>query len=167
MDRSTSITAYSRGPILSRIADSDFYERGPAQPETIIATTSKTFTQEKSAHVDRRGARIIDWMVRRLLFMNRRDQEWKIYYGADFPRLLQTFPVPAVALDLVEGALSLPVRAWASGQADKASPKEFGQGQTRLGSIFGTVDGHATDRLTATVGLQLYRGREGCLQATS
>lgn len=141
----TSITAY-RESDLEQNADSDFTS-ADLLSRNYNATDIETFTQE--VRLTSTGEGPIDWMVGGFYFDETVAIKNEIYYGADF-RGYADF-LSGGALDLVEGALSLPV-GLVFGQAGQGLTEEFGQDNSAW-SIFGTVDWHATDRLTATVGL--------------
>lgn len=108
----------------------------------------ETFTQElrlTSTEADS----MIDWMIGAYYFDEEVNTTTDFGYGADF-RAYADF-LSGGALALVEGALGLPVGG-AFGQVGQGPSESFGQDNTAW-SVFGTLDFHLSDQLTATVGL--------------
>jgi outer membrane receptor protein involved in Fe transport len=141
----TSITAY-RESNLDQNADSDFTS-ADLLGKNANTTDIETFTQE--IRLTSNGTGMIDWMVGGFYFDETVAIENDFQYGTDF-RGYADF-LSGGALDLVEGALGLPV-GLTFGQAGQGMQEEFGQDNTAW-SLFGTVDWHLTDRFTATLGL--------------
>ncbi len=112
-----------------------------------------TFTQEvrfTSNNLDSN----IDWMVGGFFFDESVEVSSDFRYGADFrgyaDGLVAALGAPG-ALSGVEAALSLPI-GLTFGQEGQGPTAEFGQ-DNQAWSVFGTLDFHLTDRLTATLGL--------------
>lgn len=173
----TSITAY-RNSSLVQNADSDFTS-ADLVGRNFNDTEIDTFTQELRLTSNNTEG-MIDWMVGAFYFDESVDLENEFFYGTDFRRYLDieatwagaaaqaaaaSQPIPtrtqiAGALDAglatsplesIETALGLPA-GLAFAQAGQGMTESFGQDNTAW-SIFGTVDFHLNDRLTATVGL--------------
>lgn len=116
-------------------------------------TEIDTFTQEVRLTSNNLDSSF-DWMVGAFFFDEQVDAQSDFEYGADFRNyadgLLVGLGAPG-ALAGIETALGLPVGA-SFGQNGQGPEAAFGQENTAW-SIFGTLDFHVTDRLTATVGL--------------
>tara|TARA_R110000787_G_scaffold32370_1_gene85562 strand:- start:2192 stop:4837 length:2646 start_codon:yes stop_codon:yes gene_type:complete len=161
----TSITAY-RQTSVEQNADSDFTTANLLS-KNANQTDIDTFTQEVRLTSDTDGP--ADWMVGGFYFDETVDIGNQIYFGDDFrgyadvlsllssgatpDQLLAGINAGAIVppLSQIEAALGLPV-GQVFGQAGQGLTERFGQDNTAW-SMFGTVDWHATDRLTATVGL--------------
>ena len=141
----TSITAY-RESDLEQNADSDFTS-ADLIGRNYNKTDIETFTQE--VRLTSSGDGPVDWMVGGFYFDEKVAIDNEFFYGADF-RGYADF-LSGGALDLVEGALGLPV-GLVFAQQGQGLVEEFGQDNTAW-SLFGTVDWHLTDRFTATLGL--------------
>lgn len=107
-----------------------------------------TFTQEIRLTSNNTDSRV-DWMVGAYYFDETVEFDSDFQYGADF-RGYADF-LSGGALGLVEGIIGAPVGA-TFGQAGQGPRANAGQDNTAW-SIFGTLDFHLSDRLTATVGL--------------
>lgn len=146
----TAITAY-RTVDAATNQDSDFTSAdliGRNANETNI----ETFTQE--IRLTSPGTGMVDWMIGGFYFDETVEIENDFQYGADFRGYADFLSAAAGApnaLAGVEQALGLPV-GMTFGQAGQGPMESFGQDNTAY-SIFGTLDVHFTDRLTATVGL--------------
>ncbi len=165
----TSITAFRTSDLIQN-ADSDFTSAdliGRNANETNI----ETFTQEIRLTSDGEGA--FDWMVGGFYFDEQVAIENDFQYGADFRAYADilaalganpTLTPPQIIGGVLTGALLSPLAQIEAGLAGPGAigqlfaqpgqgPLEtFGQDNTAY-SIFGTLDWHATDRLTATIGL--------------
>ena len=141
----TSITAY-RTTSVDQNADSDF-TTAELLSTNANQTDIDTFTQEVRLTSDTDGP--IDWMVGGFYFDETVDIGNQIYFGDDFRRYVDFLSGGAVGQ--IETALGLPV-GQVFGQSGQGLTEQFGQ-DNKAWSMFGTVDWHATDRLTATVGL--------------
>lgn len=107
-----------------------------------------TFTQEirlTSSNTDSR----VDWMIGGYFFDESVEFTSDFQYGADFRAYGDA--LSGGGFGLVESALGLPVGA-TFGQQGQGPKANAGQDNTAW-SLFGTLDFHLTDRLTATVGL--------------
>ena len=168
----TSITSF-RTSDLKTNQDSDFTSAD------LIGTNSndtniETFTQE--IRFTSTGEGMIDWMVGGFYFDETVDIENQLLYGDDFRNYGSILAVQAAAaaaggpvptadqvvaglnagaivspVTLIEGALGLPLGTTLL-QSGQGMTETFGQDNTAF-SLFGTLDVHLTDRLTATVGL--------------
>jgi iron complex outermembrane recepter protein len=141
----TSITAY-RTTSVDQNADSDF-TTAELLSTNANQTDIDTFTQEVRLTSDTDGP--IDWMVGGFYFDETVDIGNQIYFGDDFRGYVDFLSGGAVGQ--IETALGLPV-GQVFGQSGQGLTEQFGQ-DNKAWSMFGTVDWHATDRLTATVGL--------------
>lgn len=165
----TSITAFRKSDLIQN-ADSDFTSAdliGRNANETNI----ETFTQEFRLTSNTDGA--FDWMVGGFYFDETVAIENDFQYGQDFRNYIDilsalgsnpTLTPEQVIGGVLTGALLSPLDEIEAGLAGPAAigrlfgqpgqgPLEtFGQDNTAY-SIFGTLDWHATDRLTATLGL--------------
>ena len=144
----TSITAV-RNTSSQTNQDSDFTSADLVQ-RNFNDTNIDTFTQEirlTSNSVDGN----IDWMIGGFYFDESVEAETDFQYGAQF-RGYADF-LTAGALGAVENIVGGPTAIGTLyGQAGQGPAESFGQDNTAF-SIFGTLDFHATDRLTATLGL--------------
>ena len=141
----TSITAFRTSDLVQN-ADSDFTSAdliGRNANETNI----ETFTQE--LRLTSSGDGNIDWMIGGFYFDEKVAIENDFQFGADFRGYVNV--LSGGAIGLVEGALQLPVGT-TFGQAGQGPLENFGQ-DNQAYSLFGTVDWHLSDRLTATLGL--------------
>ena len=145
----TSITSYRTVDAVTD-QDSDFTSAdliGRNANDTEI----DTFTQEiRLTSNNTEGP--IDWMIGGFYFDETVDIVNDFQYGADFRGYADLIDgIPGSAFGLVESFIGAPVGA-TFGQAGQGPMEEFGQ-DNQAWSIFGTVDYHVTDRLTATIGL--------------
>lgn len=165
--RLTSITAY-RESTLKTNQDSDFTSADLLSLNS-NRTDIETFTQELRL-ISTDGDRF-DWMVGGFYFDEKVGIENGLLYGVDFRNYADVLSLvlsgaPGTPEELlgainaglvappfaqVEAALGLPIGT-TFGQPGQGMRETFGQDNTAW-SIFGTLDFHVTDRLTATVGL--------------
>ena len=141
----TSITAY-RSSKLKTNQDSDFTSAdllGRNSNDTDI----DTFTQE--IRLTSTGEGPIDWMIGGFYFDESVDIENQILYGEDIRSYIDV-----LSQGLLTGLepLVFNVPAGFFFQPGQGLTEAYGQDNTAF-SLFGTVDYHMTDRLTATVGL--------------
>jgi outer membrane receptor protein involved in Fe transport len=141
----TSITAY-RSSKLKTNQDSDFTSAdllGRNSNDTDI----DTFTQE--IRLTSTGEGPIDWMIGGFYFDESVDIENQILYGEDIRGYIDV-----LSQGLLTGLepLVFNVPAGFFFQPGQGLTEAYGQDNTAF-SLFGTVDYHMTDRLTATVGL--------------
>ncbi|MCR9270060.1 MAG: TonB-dependent receptor [Hyphomonadaceae bacterium] len=142
----TSITAFRNVESLTN-QDSDFTSAdliGLNENDGNI----DTFTQEIRLTSNNPNNRV-DWMIGGFYFDEEVEVSSAFAYGADY-RGYADF-LSGGAIGAVEAALGLPVGT-TFGQNGQGPSAEFGQDNTAW-SIFGTLDFHISDRLTATVGL--------------
>ena len=141
----TSITAYRKSE-LSTDQDSDFTSADLLSRNS-NDTEIKTFTQE--VRLTSNGTGPVDWMVGAFYFDESVDIENQLLYGSQIRGYIDI-----LSSGLLTG-LEPAVFGVASGtffQPDQGMTEAYGQDNTAA-SIFGTVDYHITDRLTATFGL--------------
>jgi len=141
----TSITAF-RTSDLSQNADSDF-SSADLIGRNANTTNIETFTQELRLTSSGDGA--IDWMIGGFYFDEKVAIENDFQFGTDFRGYVNA--LSGGAISQIEGALGLPIGT-TFGQAGQGPRESFGQ-DNQAYSFFGTVDWHATDRLTATLGV--------------
>lgn len=141
----TSITSYRQSRV-DQNADSDF-TTADLLSVNANQTDIDTFTQEVRLTSDTDGP--VDWMVGGFYFDETVDIGNQIYFGDDYRGYASA--LSGGALSQIETALGLPV-GLVFGQSGQGLTEQFGQ-DNKAWSMFGTVDWHATDRLTATVGL--------------
>ena len=141
----TSITAYRESDV-EQNADSDFTS-ADLIGRNYNKTNIETFTQE--VRLTSSGEGPIDWMVGGFYFDETVAIDNEFFFGSDF-RGYADF-LSGGALAAVEGALSLPV-GLVFAQEGQGMVEEFGQDNTAW-SVFGALDWHMTDRVTATLGL--------------
>lgn len=142
----TSITAYRTSDSVTD-QDSDFTSAdlvGRNANETNI----ETFTQEVRLTSTAADSRI-DWMVGAFYFDETVEIENQFLYGADFRNYADILAGGPAALAGVEAFAGLPPGTFSA--EGTGFTEEFGQDNTAW-SIFGTLDFHLTDRLTATIG---------------
>ena len=139
----TSITALRNVDSLSNI-DADFTSANVIQNE--ISTDIDTFSQEirlTSTNGDK-----VDWMVGGYFFDESIDYVNKLPFGNGYRRY--TDALAGGGVSLLEGALGLPFLTF-------GNPNTVVQENSTLDnqaiSLFGSLDFHISDRLTATVGL--------------
>ena len=149
----TSITAY-RTSDLNTNQDSDFTSSDNLSQNS-NNTEIETFTQEIRLTSNNTDGPI-DWMIGGFYFDEKVDIENQILYGDDF-RLYADSLVAAAgapgALSGLEAALFGPAAVGTVfAQSGQGLTESFGQDNTAY-SFFGSVDYHATDKLTLTVGL--------------
>lgn len=149
----TSITALRKVESFTD-ADSDFTSAdliGKNAGEAEI----ETFTQEFRLTSNNTDGPI-DWMVGGFYFDETVEVDSEFEYGADFRNyadaLLVGLGAPGALGGLEAALFGAPAVGTVFGQQGQGPVANFGQDNEAY-SIFGTVDFHATDRLTATVGL--------------
>lgn len=153
--RLTSITAY-RMSKLDTNQDSDFTGAN-LLAENSNKTDIDTFTQE--VRLTSTAGERFDWMLGAFYFDEKVDIQNGLFYGDDYRNYANALagglnPVTGTITDIlagVEGALGLPVGTTFA-QAGQGLAETYGQDNTAW-SLFGTLDFHVTERLTATVGL--------------
>lgn len=153
--RLTSITAY-RMSKLDTNQDSDFTGAN-LLAENSNKTDIDTFTQE--LRLTSTSGERFDWMVGAFYFDEKVDIENGLFYGDDYRNYANALagglnPATGTITDIlagVESALGLPVGTTFA-QAGQGLDESYGQDNTAW-SLFGTLDYHVTERLTATVGL--------------
>jgi len=142
----TSITSLRKADSFSSV-DVDFTSAAIVNNE--ITTEIDTFTQEirlTSTDGDK-----IDWMVGGFYFDESIDYENNLPYGADFRPYLGLLAGNPNLLTGLELAFGLPLFQTLAVEGDRV--REEATLDNEAFSIFGTVDWHISDRLTATVGL--------------
>ena len=142
----TSISAFRKVETFSQ-QDSDFTS-ADLIGFNLTEGDIETLTQEirlTSSNTDS----MVDWMIGGFYFDEKVRVNGDFQYGADF-RGYADF-LSGGALALVEGALMLPV-GMAFGQDGQGPVENRGQ-DNQAWSLFGTLDFHVSDRITATVGL--------------
>ena len=142
----TSITSLRKADSFSSV-DVDFTSAAIVNNE--ITTNIDTFTQEirlTSTEGDK-----IDWMIGGFYFDESIDYENNLPYGADFRPYLGTLAGNPDLLTGLELAFGLPLFQTLAVEGDRV--REEAELDNEAFSIFGTVDWHISDRLTATVGL--------------
>ncbi|MDG1825202.1 MAG: TonB-dependent receptor [Henriciella sp.] len=142
----TSITSY-RMSSLTQNADSDFTSADLISVN-FNETDIDTFTQEFRLTSNNTEG-MFDWMVGAFYFDETVEIENDFQYGSQF-RGYADFLAPG-GFGAVEGFLGVPIGT-TFGQGGQGPREEFGQDNTAW-SIFGTLDTHLTDRLTASIGL--------------
>ena len=146
----TTITAYRLSERLTN-ADSDFTSADLVR-ENVEDVAIDTFTQE--FRLTSTGDGNVDWQVGAFYFDETVEIDNSFLYGDDF-RNYANFLVAGLgapgAIDDIEAGLGLPVGS-AFQQPGQGLTEEFGQDNTAL-SVFGSLDFHLSDQLTATVGL--------------
>lgn len=141
----TTITAY-RTSDLSTNQDSDFTSAdllGVNANDTDI----KTFTQE--VRLTSNGTGRIDWMVGGFYFDEEVEIENQILYGDDIRGYIDILS-SGLLTGLEPVVFGVPAGTFF--QSGQGLTESYGQDNTAA-SLFGTIDFHATDRLTATIGL--------------
>ena len=141
----TSITSY-RTSDLSTNQDSDFTS-ADLLGRNANDTTIDTFTQELRLTSNGTGA--VDWMVGAFYFDESVDFNNEIFYGDDIRGYIDL-----LSSNLLTGLepVVFGVPAGTFFQSGQGLTEAYGQDNTAF-SLFGTVDYHVTDRLTATLGL--------------
>jgi outer membrane receptor protein involved in Fe transport len=144
----TSITAFRNVESFTN-QDSDF--TGADLIGTNPADSNiDTFTQELRLTSNNADG-MFDWMIGAFYFDETVDVEASLTYGADYRAYADA--LSGGALGAVENAIAGPAAVGnLFGQEGQGRFAEFGQDNTAY-SIFGTLDFYATDRLTATIGL--------------
>ena len=142
----TSITAFRKVESQTN-ADSDFTGADLIGNNNLNVNID-TFTQEIRLTSNSADSQI-DWMVGAFYFDEEVEADGGLQYGADYRAYADALSGGGFAT--VEGLLGLPVGA-TFGQAGQGRFAEYGQ-DNQAWSLFGTLDFHATDRLTATVGI--------------
>lgn len=138
----TSITAFRNVDSFSNI-DSDFSSADIITNE--INTNIDTFTQEirlTSTNGDK-----VDWMIGGFLFDESLDYSDALPFGGGYTRYLDA--LSAGNYSGIQAAIGLPGAFGNVGQG----VSEVGFLENQAVSIFGTLDFHLSDRITATVGL--------------
>lgn len=141
----TSITAY-RSSKLETDQDSDFTSADLLSRNS-NDTDIDTFTQEIRLTSNGDGA--VDWMVGGFYFDESVDIENEILYGQDIRGYID-FLSQGLLTGLEPLVFGVPEGFFF--QPGQGMTEAYGQDNTAF-SLFGTVDYHMTDRLTATVGL--------------
>jgi iron complex outermembrane receptor protein len=141
----TSITAY-RSSKLKTDQDSDFTS-ADLLARNSNDTDIDTFTQEIRLTSNGDGA--VDWMVGGFYFDESVDIENQILYGDDIRGYID-FLSQGLLTGLEPLVFGVPQGFFF--QSGEGMTEAYGQDNTAF-SLFGTVDYHMTDRLTATVGL--------------
>lgn len=150
----TSITAYRRNEVDSQF-DPD------ATSLRLFSTNSgqsdiKTFTQE--VRLQSNGAsELIDWMVGGYYFDERLKSGNDLFYGADFRRYLGALLGNPTQVSTFETFAGVPTGTFA---ATGQGISERSEQDNTAWSIFGNVDVHITDRLTATFGISYTEDRK-------
>jgi len=141
----TSITAY-RTSKLDTNQDSDFTSADLLGKNSNV-TDIDTFTQELRLTSTGEGA--VDWMVGAFYFDESVDIQNQIQYGSDIRGYIDL-----LSSNLLTGLepVVFGVPAGTFFQPGQGLTEAYGQDDTAF-SLFGTVDYHLTDRLTATLGL--------------
>lgn len=144
----TSVTA-SRNTSSETDQDSDFTSADLVQ-RNYNETNIDTFTQEfRLTSNDTEGR--FDWMVGGFYFDESVETETEFEYGSAFRGYVDI--LTAGALGGIEQIIAGPTAAGTLfGQPGQGPVESFGQDNTAY-SIFGTLDFHATEKLTATIGL--------------
>lgn len=143
----TSITAFRKSELISNL-DGDFTSADTIGVN-INETNIDTFTQEvrlTSNSVDSR----VDWMVGAFYFDETVEAPNEFRYGTAFRPYVNALTGGGAALAGLENFVGVPAGTF--GAAGQGLVEEFGQDNTSW-SIFGTLDFHLSDRLTASIGL--------------
>lgn len=141
----TSITAY-RTSDLATNQDSDFTS-ADLLSRNANATDISTFTQE--IRLTSNGTGKLDWMVGAFYFDESVDIQNQITYGDDIRGYID-FLSSGLLTGLEPVVFGVPAGTFF--QSGQGLTEAYGQDNTAF-SLFGTVDYHLTDRLTATVGV--------------
>jgi outer membrane receptor protein involved in Fe transport len=141
----TSITAY-RTSKLATDQDSDFTS-ADLLSHNANATDIDTFTQELRLTSNGTGA--LDWMVGAFYFDESVDINNEITYGSDIRGYIDLLS-SGLLTGLEPVVFGVPAGTFF--QPGQGLTEKYGQDNTAF-SLFGTVDYHVTDRLTATLGL--------------
>ncbi|MGC6500094.1 MAG: TonB-dependent receptor [Henriciella sp.] len=144
----TSITAL-RNTSSQTNQDSDFTSADLVQLN-FNDTKIETFTQELRLTSNNTDGRV-DWMIGGFYFDESVETETEFEYGSAFRGYADI--LTGGALGGIEAILGGPAAAGTLfGQAGQGPAESFGQ-DNKAFSVFGTLDFHPTDRLTATIGL--------------
>lgn len=144
----TSITAL-RNTSSQTNQDSDFTSADLVQLN-FNDTKIDTFTQELRLTSNNTDGRV-DWMIGGFYFDESVETETEFEYGSAFRGYADI--LTGGALGGIEAILGGPAAAGTLfGQAGQGPAESFGQDNNAF-SVFGTLDFHPTDRLTATIGL--------------
>lgn len=144
----TSITAL-RNTSSQTNQDSDFTSADLVQLN-FNDTKIDTFTQELRLTSNNTDGRV-DWMIGGFYFDESVETETEFEYGSAFRGYADI--LTGGALGGIEAILGGPAAAGTLfGQAGQGPAEFFGQ-DNKAFSVFGTLDFHPTDRLTATIGL--------------
>lgn len=144
----TSITAL-RNTSSQTNQDSDFTSADLVQLN-FNDTKIDTFTQELRLTSNNTDGRV-DWMIGGFYFDESVETETEFEYGSAFRGYADI--LTGGALGGIEAILGGPAAAGTLfGQAGQGPAESFGQ-DNKAFSVFGTLDFHPTDRLTATIGL--------------
>ena len=149
----TSITSLRKADSFSSV-DVDFTSAELVNNE--ITTNIDTFTQEirlTSTDGDK-----IDWMIGGFYFDESIDYVNELPYGSDFRPYLGTLAGNPDLLTGLELAFGLPLFQTLAVEGDQV--REEAELDNEAFSIFGTVDWHLNDRLTATVGLNYTKDKK-------
>lgn len=143
----TSITAQRSSEDLSNI-DGDFTSTG-LLGQNIVFRDIDTFTQELRLTSTATDSKV-DWMVGAYYFDETVDSANDLTFGDGFRPFLNAVTGGGAALAGIEGFVGVP--AGTLGAAGQGMSDVFLQDNTAW-SVFGTLDIHLSDRLTATVGI--------------
>lgn len=143
----TSITAFRNSELVSDL-DGDFTS-ADLVGTNFNDTSIDTFTQEVRLTSNPGDSRV-DWMIGAYYFDESVEVENDFSYGADFRNYLNALTGGGAALTGLEAFVGVPTGTF--GASGQGLVEEFGQDNTAW-SIFGTLDFHVTDRLTATIGI--------------
>ena len=143
----TSITAYRRNEV-----DSQFDPDGTSLQ--LFATNTAhsqidTFTQEVRLQSNSAGDRF-DWMIGGFYFDEQLQADNALFFGADYRRYLGSLlgnPTQVTAFETLSGIPAGTFAAAGQGISDRSVQ------DNRAWSVFGNMDLHITDRLTATFGI--------------
>ncbi len=150
----TSITAYRRNDVVSQFdpdaTSLELFSTNAGQSEI------KTFTQE--IRLQSNGAsELIDWMIGGYYFDEQLESSNDLFYGADYRRYLGALLGNPTQVSTFEAFAGVPTGTFAApgqGISDRSE-----QDNTAW-SIFGNVDVHITERLTATFGISYTEDRK-------
>ena len=141
----TSISSFRTSDLLTN-QDSDFTS-ADLIGSNINDTQIETITQE--VRLTSTGDGMVDWMIGGFYFDETVEIENEITYGDDIRGYIDFLSGGGLA-GVEAAVLGIPVGTFF--QSGEGLFEEFGQDNTAF-SVFGTLDFHFTDRLTATVGL--------------
>lgn len=150
----TSITAYRRNDVNSQF-DPDatslrLFSTNTAQSEI------ETFTQEVRLQSNGTG-KLVDWMIGGFYFDERLKSGNDLFYGVDYRRYLGALLNNPTQVTTFEAFAGVPTGTFAA--PGQGISERSNQGNTAW-SIFGNIDLHLTDRLTATFGISHIEDRK-------